>query len=84
MLISLNWLKQYVDLKENVLELEKALTMIGQEVENIEEQGKYLEHVVIGKIIDYQRHPNSEKLTLLQVDTEKKLYKLFAELKIIN
>ena len=36
MLISLNWLKQYVDLKENVLELEKALTMIGQEVENIE------------------------------------------------
>ena len=69
MLISLNWLKQYVDLKENVLELEKALTMIGQEVENIEEQGKYLEHVIIGKIIDYQRHPNSEKLTLLQVDT---------------
>ncbi|MCF0162669.1 MAG: phenylalanine--tRNA ligase subunit beta [Fusobacterium necrophorum] len=68
MLISLNWLKQYVDLKENVLELEKALTMIGQEVENIEEQGKHLEHVVIGKIIDYQRHPNSEKLTLLQVD----------------
>src|SRR3712207_8163922 len=68
MLISLNWLKQYVDLKEDVLELEKALTMIGQEVENIEEQGKHLEHVVIGKIIDYQKHPNSDKLTLLQVD----------------
>ncbi|KXA17169.1 phenylalanine--tRNA ligase, beta subunit [Fusobacterium equinum] len=69
MLISLNWLKQYVDLKEDVLELEKALTMIGQEVENIEEQGKHLHHVVIGKIVDYQKHPNSDKLTLLQVDT---------------
>lgn len=37
MLISLNWLSQYVDIKDkSVEELEKALTMIGQEVEKIE------------------------------------------------
>lgn len=67
MLISLNWLKQYVELKETVTELEQALTMIGQEVEAIEEKGKHLDHVVIGQIVDYQAHPNSDKLTLLQV-----------------
>lgn len=68
MLISLNWLKQYVEMKESVEELEKALTMIGQEVENIEDQGKHLHHVVIGQIVEYQQHPNSDRLTLLQVN----------------
>ena len=33
MLISLDWLKQYVDIKEDINQLENALTMIGQEVE---------------------------------------------------
>jgi len=40
MLISLDWLKQYVDIKEDIKELENTLTMIGQEVEAIDEQGK--------------------------------------------
>lgn len=68
MLISLNWLKQYVDIKENVEELANALTMIGQEVEAIEIQGKHLDKVVIGKIVEFERHPNADKLTLLKVD----------------
>jgi phenylalanyl-tRNA synthetase beta chain len=38
MLISLEWLKEYVEINEDVKELENALTMIGQEVEAIEEQ----------------------------------------------
>ena len=43
MLISLEWLKEYVDIKEDVKELENALTMIGQEVEAITVQGKDLD-----------------------------------------
>ena len=68
MLISLNWLKQYVDIKEDIKELENALTMIGQEVEAIDIQGKDLDHVVIGEIVSYDKHPNSDKLTLLKVN----------------
>ena len=68
MLISLEWLKEYVDIKEDVKELENALTMIGQEVEAIEEQGKHLDNVVIGKIVEYGKHPNSDRLTLTKVD----------------
>ena len=45
MLISLNWLKQYVDINENINDLEEALTMIGQEVEAIDEKGKFLDKV---------------------------------------
>ncbi len=68
MLISLEWLKEYVDIKEDIKELENALTMIGQEVEAITVQGKDLDHVVIGKIVEYGKHPNSDKLTLTKVD----------------
>lgn len=68
MLISLEWLKQYVDINENIEELEKALTMIGQEVEAIDVQGKDLDNVVIGHIVEYGRHPEADKLSLLKVN----------------
>lgn len=68
MLISLDWLKQYVDIKEDIKELENTLTMIGQEVEAIDEQGKDLANVLIGQIVEFGRHPEAEKLTLLKVN----------------
>ncbi|MGL6167102.1 MAG: phenylalanine--tRNA ligase subunit beta [Fusobacteriaceae bacterium] len=75
MLISLDWLKQYVEIKEETKDLEKALTMIGQEVEGIEIQGKDLENVVIGQVVEFLKHPEAEKLTLLKVSVgeEKEL-----------
>jgi phenylalanyl-tRNA synthetase beta chain len=68
MLISLDWLKEYVDINEDVMELENALTMIGQEVEAIEEQGQHLDNVVVGQIVEYGKHPDADKLTLLKVN----------------
>ena len=68
MLISLEWLKEYVDINEDVKELENALTMIGQEVEAIEEQGQHLDNVVVGHIVEYGQHPDADKLSLLKVD----------------
>ena len=67
MLVSLQWLKQYVDINESIEELEMALTMIGQEVEAIEEQGKYLNKVVIGELFEVGQHPEAEKLTVCKV-----------------
>jgi phenylalanyl-tRNA synthetase beta chain len=68
MLISLEWLKEYVDINEDVKELENALTMIGQEVEAIEEQGQHLDNVVVGHIVEYGQHPDADKLSLLKVN----------------
>lgn len=68
MLISLEWLRQYVEIKETVEELSSALTMIGQEVEGIEIQGKNLGNVVVGEIIEFGKHPESENLTLLKIN----------------
>lgn len=71
MLISLEWLKQYVDINESIDELENGLTMIGQEVEAIEEQGKYLNNVVVAELISVEKHPEAEKLTVCKVNTGK-------------
>lgn len=70
MLISLNWLKEYIELDDNIdiKELENALTMIGQEVENIEVQGDNLKKVLTAKIKELKMHPNSDHLTVCQVD----------------
>ena len=76
MLVSLQWLKQYVDINESIEELEMALTMIGQEVEAIEEQGKYLNKVVVGELLEVGQHPEAEKLTVCKVKVgEDKVFK---------
>ena len=69
MLISLNWLKQYIDLEGiEINELENALTMIGQEVEKIDRQGSNLDNIVVAQIIEKESHPESDHLTVCKVD----------------
>lgn len=70
MLISLKWLNEYVDIKDkSISELENALTMIGQEVEKIENKYGHLEKVITAKIVDYKKHEDSDHLTVCKVDT---------------
>jgi phenylalanyl-tRNA synthetase beta chain len=72
MKISINWLNDYVDVKEFIKkpeELAKVLIAAGLEVEGIENQAETFKHVVIGHIVELGRHPNADKLTLCQVDT---------------
>ena len=77
MLISLNWLKQYIDLDGIELnEMENSLTMIGQEVEKIEIAGSNLENVVTAKIIEKEMHPDSDHLTVCKVDNGKEILQI--------
>ena len=77
MLISLNWLKQYIDLDgREINEMENSLTMIGQEVEKIEIAGSNLENVVTAKIIEKEMHPDSDHLTVCKVDNGKEILQI--------
>ncbi len=77
MLVSLQWLNQYVDIKDKSIdELENALTMIGQEVEAIEEKGKFLDNVVVGQVVEYGRHPEADKLSLCKVDVGEEVLQI--------
>ena len=77
MLISLNWLKQYIDLDGiEINEMENALTMIGQEVEKIEVLGGNLENVITAQIIEKEMHPDSDHLTICKVDNGKEILQI--------
>ena len=69
MYISLNWIKDYVNLDGiDLKELINKFTLSCAEVEGVEEKGVNLSGVVTAKILSVNEHPNSKKLHLLKVD----------------
>lgn len=75
MLVSMNWIKEYVDLSgENLKDLIMKFTLSTAEVEDIYYMGKELENVVVGEIVSFEKHPDSKKLHILKVDAGDRLY----------
>jgi phenylalanyl-tRNA synthetase beta chain len=71
MKISLNWLKQYIDIDLNPDELSVVLTDLGLEVEGMEQIETVkggLTGIVAGHVTECIKHPNADKLTLTKVD----------------
>ncbi len=70
MLISYNWLKQYVNLPSNISALDVAarLKAVTVEVEGVKNQGELLQNVVVGRVVSAVKHPNADKLKLCRVD----------------
>lgn len=74
MYISMNWISEFTDLSGiNLKELIGRFTLATAEVEGIEEKGKDIRGVVVGKIIEIKDHPNSKKLHLVKVDIGKEV-----------
>src|SRR5512137_544588 len=68
MKVSLNWLKDYVEIDLPAAELSEKLTTAGLEVAGIQVIGESWENVVIGKITAVHPHPNADRLRLATVD----------------
>jgi len=70
MLLSLNWLKQYVDLPKNLTakKLAADLTMTTCEVERVENLAEKFDSMVVGKIVELKAHPNADKLKIVMTD----------------
>ena len=71
MRISLKWLQELVDIEITPEELAETLTMAGFEVEEIEDRSTWSAGVVLGKILEANKHPNADKLKVCQVDIGK-------------
>lgn len=69
MKISINWLKDFVDIEDNdVDKLISDLTVKTAELEGVEYKGRDINDLVVGQIVHLENHPNSTKLHLLKVD----------------
>ena len=68
MQISLNWLKEYVDINLPPKEVARRLTMAGTEVKGMQVIGENWENIVVGRITAVNPHPNADRLTLVTID----------------
>ena len=69
MKFTLSWLKEHLDTDEPLEKLADKLTMIGLEVENIEDKAKALSPFSIARVISAEQHPNADRLRVCMVDT---------------
>jgi phenylalanyl-tRNA synthetase beta chain len=69
MKFTLSWLKEHLDTDEGVEKLAEKLTMIGLEVESLEDKAKLLAPFIIARVISAEQHPNADRLRVCMVDT---------------
>lgn len=67
MKVPISWLKEYLDFSLSPQELADALTLAGLEVEGIEMTPLSFSGVVVGSIIEVQKHPNADRLNVATV-----------------
>ncbi|MBO5910043.1 MAG: phenylalanine--tRNA ligase subunit beta, partial [Clostridia bacterium] len=69
MYISLNWIKEFVNLDGiEVDEIVKRFGLATAEVEGVEYKGQNISNIVVAEIKSVENHPDSKKLHILQVD----------------
>lgn len=69
MKFTLSWLKDHLQTDETLETLADKLTMIGLEVENIEDKAKALAPFVVAHVVSAEQHPNADRLRVCMVDT---------------
>ncbi|HPV72789.1 MAG TPA: hypothetical protein PLZ33_04580, partial [Smithellaceae bacterium] len=84
MLVSLKWLKDYIDLELSAEELADRLTMAGLEVDEIQTLAPKFSGVVVAKILSVRPHPNADKLSLCDVTDGVETYPIVCGAKNIH
>jgi phenylalanyl-tRNA synthetase beta chain len=67
-IVSLAWLRQYVDVPVDVATLAHDLTMHGVKVERVQSRGVTERLVVVGKVLEATAHPDAQRLRVCRVD----------------
>jgi phenylalanyl-tRNA synthetase beta chain len=71
MKFTFGWLKEHLDTDRPLDEIADKLTMIGLEVERIEDKAKTFAPFVIARVVDAKQHPNADRLRVCMVDIGK-------------
>ena len=69
MKITLGWLKEHLDTDATLADLTDRMTMLGLEIESVNERAMGLEGFVVGHVIEAVKHPDADKLQVCTVDT---------------
>lgn len=69
MLVPISWLREFVDIKEDVEELAEKLTMSGSNVEGVQYLGKDISNIVVGQLTKVEKHPDADLLLVVHANT---------------
>src|SRR5215813_6310196 len=69
MKLTFGWLKEHLATDRSLEEVADKLTMIGLEVERIEDKAKLFAPFVIARVVEAKPHPNADRLRVCMVDT---------------
>ena len=69
MKFTFDWLRDHLDTSASLDQIVDRLSIIGLEVESVEEPAKALSPFVVARVVDAKQHPNADKLRVVQVDT---------------
>lgn len=73
MIVSYNWLKEFVEFSLLPQELADLLTMLGLEVEAMESRFAGMDEVVVARVEEKAKHPNADKLSLCKVNNGREI-----------
>ncbi len=68
MIVTYNWLKEFVDFDLSPEDLAHRLTMVGLEVDSMEKIGEGFDSVVVARLVAVEPHPEADRLTVCKVD----------------
>ncbi|HDP1837536.1 TPA: phenylalanine--tRNA ligase subunit beta [Staphylococcus aureus] len=68
MLISNEWLKEYITIDDSVSDLAERITRTGIEVDDLIDYTKDIKNLVVGFVKSKEKHPDADKLNVCQVD----------------
>ncbi len=69
MKFTFDWLRDHLETTASLDQIVDRLSIIGLEVESVEEPAKALSPFVVARVVDAKQHPNADKLRVCQVDT---------------
>ncbi|MEZ5815946.1 MAG: phenylalanine--tRNA ligase subunit beta [Hyphomicrobiaceae bacterium] len=70
MKFTLSWLKDHLDTTASLADIRRTLDQIGLEVEGIEDPSEKLGAFTIARVLEAKRHPQADRLQVLQVEIE--------------
>ena len=70
MKFTLSWLKDHLDTSASLAQLRQKLDQIGLEVEGIDDPSEKLGRFTIARVLEAKRHPQADRLQVLQVEIE--------------
>jgi len=73
MIVTYNWLKEFVDCNLSPEELAHLLTMLGLEVEGMRTIGSDMDDIIVARVEEKKQHPNADKLSLCKVDNGREI-----------